>query len=91
MFVEKVRLYEDALPQRRTIGRSSGVEGVFGDQGRTVRTPTDMACLLLRACPWDAAHFARRTHERACQGYDEAWTEFWLEVVELLAPLSRPA
>jgi hypothetical protein len=52
---------------------------------RMIRAPQDMALLLTQASPPGARRFAVQMHERACQGADEASTEFWLHVIRRLA------
>ena len=49
-----------------------------------IQSPADMAALLRRSCPDDAALFARHTYRRASEAADETWVEFWHGVVNLL-------
>jgi hypothetical protein len=50
-----------------------------------VRSPVDMARLLLGAAPGSAINCASMAHDRACDGEDENAVAFWDEVMQLLA------
>jgi hypothetical protein len=50
-----------------------------------IRSPVDMARLLLGAAPGRAMNCACMAHDRARDGDDENAAQFWDEVVQLLS------
>jgi hypothetical protein len=70
--------------------RPAAANAALDDAQETVvlRTPGDMARLLLASCPQQAAGFAGAAQERASWALDEERIAFWDSVARLLASLA---